>query len=183
MPKNKVREFLHSARSSLTEVQAEQSGRQICAYLKAYLQQNHWLIFASIENEISTKPIFEFLKLHQRLVFFPAVSADSMKFYEVQDWKELKVTGKIPEPSKKSHGFQDPEGIVLVPGLGFHRSGHRIGYGKGFYDRFLAAHPNLFRLGIGYASQVISDLWPVDPHDEVLDAILTPSGLWGSKRL
>ena len=64
---------------------------------------------------------------------------------------------------------------MLVPGLAFARDGRRLGRGKGFYDRFLAAlRPDCFKCGIGLDFQVVDDL-PTEPHDVLLDAVVTPA--------
>ncbi len=63
--------------------------------------------------------------------------------------------------------------FVLVPGVGFSRDGHRLGRGKGHYDRFLALVPG-WKCGVAFDEQVVDTL-PFEPHDIRLDCILTPS--------
>lgn len=62
--------------------------------------------------------------------------------------------------------------VILVPGLAFDAQGHRIGYGRAFYDRLLPTLPNAFRVGVGYDFQLVVEL-PVDPHDVPLHCIVT----------
>ncbi len=75
-------------------------------------------------------------------------------------------------------GTQCPEGpagtpaLIFVPLLAFDRAGHRLGYGGGYYDRTLAAHPGVPALGFGYAAQEVPAV-PAEPHDRKLDAIYT----------
>jgi 5-formyltetrahydrofolate cyclo-ligase len=64
--------------------------------------------------------------------------------------------------------------LLLVPLLAFDASGHRLGYGGGFYDRTLALL-NVPAIGIAYAGQEISSI-PFEPHDRTLDMILTEQG-------
>jgi 5-formyltetrahydrofolate cyclo-ligase len=66
--------------------------------------------------------------------------------------------------------------LVVVPGLAFDRSGNRLGHGAGYYDRFLMRAGSVYRLGLAYAFQVVSEL-PAEPHDQPLNGILTPDGL------
>ncbi len=62
--------------------------------------------------------------------------------------------------------------VWIVPGLAFTRDGRRLGYGGGWYDRFLAAAPkNAVKLGVAYSFQIVEDL-PVEPHDVPLTAIV-----------
>ena len=72
-----------------------------------------------------------------------------------------------------------PEGvpdIMLVPLLAFDRSGHRLGYGGGYYDRTIAGLPHARTIGCAYAAQEV-DAVPVGVHDKVLDAIVTECGV------
>ena len=68
--------------------------------------------------------------------------------------------------------------IVFVPVLGFTADGHRLGQGAGHYDRWLAAHPGVRAIGLAWDCQLVDDL-PTEPHDHPLEAIVTPSGLYG----
>ena len=66
--------------------------------------------------------------------------------------------------------------FLLVPLLAFDRSGHRLGYGGGYYDRTLSALPDAFALGCAYAAQEVDEL-PVAPYDVRLDAVATERGV------
>lgn len=79
-------------------------------------------------------------------------------------------------------GTSHPDGpavtpdFFLTPLLAFDRRGNRLGYGGGFYDRALAAHPGAYRLGCAYAAQEVP-IVPTGPHDQPLHAIATETGL------
>jgi 5-formyltetrahydrofolate cyclo-ligase len=68
--------------------------------------------------------------------------------------------------------------VVFVPLLGFTRDGHRIGQGGGHYDRWLAAHPEVIALGLGWDCQLLDTL-PLEVHDHPLRAIITPTRIYG----
>jgi 5-formyltetrahydrofolate cyclo-ligase len=59
-----------------------------------------------------------------------------------------------------------------VPGLGFTRTGARIGYGAGYYDRWLAAHPRTTRIGVAFECQLVAVL-PQEPHDIRMHHVVT----------
>ncbi len=62
-----------------------------------------------------------------------------------------------------------------MPGVAFDRSGHRLGYGGGFYDRFLARLPaRALRIGVAFDQQVLDEL-PAEEHDQPVDLVVTPS--------
>jgi len=109
-------------------------------------------------------------------VAFPRVTAKAqpLEFHHVPD-------GAVMAPG--SFGIHEPldswpravPGLLLVPLLAFDASGHRLGYGGGFYDRTLA-QLQVPAIGIAYAGQEVASL-PRGPHDRTLDMVLTEQGL------
>lgn len=84
----------------------------------------------------------------------------------------------IPEP-KDAHIIHAQEvDVVLIPLLAFDKAGHRVGYGKGFYDRFLAdCRPDVLKIGLSLEPPVESIADP-NPFDVPLDAVVMPEGVW-----
>ena len=68
-----------------------------------------------------------------------------------------------------------------MPLLAFDATGHRLGYGGGYYDRTLAAHPGVPAIGIAYAAQRVAHV-PAGPHDQPLQAIFSENGLEVDRR-
>jgi len=64
---------------------------------------------------------------------------------------------------------------IVVPGVAFDRRGHRLGYGRGYYDRALSARPEALRIGFCHSFQLVEKL-DERPHDEPVDFIVTPDG-------
>ena len=77
----------------------------------------------------------------------------------------------IPEPTTHEHLDETPD-VTLVPGLAFTRTGHRLGQGGGFYDRYLAQHPATYKIGLCFNEQLAESL-PSDEHDIVMDEVVT----------
>jgi 5-formyltetrahydrofolate cyclo-ligase len=68
--------------------------------------------------------------------------------------------------------------VVLVPCVGFTKSGHRLGYGGGYFDRWLAAHPHVTSIGVAWAATEISDAeFNAQPHDQTLTLVVTENGI------
>ncbi len=68
--------------------------------------------------------------------------------------------------------------VVLVPCVGFTPSGHRLGYGGGYFDRWLAANPHVTSIGVAWASTEISEAeFAAQPHDQALTLMLTENGI------
>ncbi len=106
------------------------------------------------------------------------------------DWSpgtslQRSVRAPVDEPVGPRQAFEDVPGVelILVPALGVDRSGHRVGQGGGYYDRFLAQHPQgepgaVARLGFVYRSEVLTaGAVPAEPHDQALDGAFTPDEL------
>ncbi len=140
------------------------------------------LAFVNYGSEISTEEIIlEALKKGKK-VFVPKVEASGdnvqnignsiMNFYQISSLEELAIGYKgIREPVGDTECFeyacyQDRRLLFLMPGVAFDVFGNRMGYGKGFYDRFLTDKELLqtYSIGIGYACQRVEEV-PVDEYD------------------
>jgi 5-formyltetrahydrofolate cyclo-ligase len=79
----------------------------------------------------------------------------------------------ILEPCDPVHGIAlDEIDVLIVPGVGFDRAGHRLGQGGGYYDVLLSSKPGLVVVGLAFSIQVV-DVIPVEPHDVTVDIIVT----------
>jgi len=120
-------------------------------------QHKSVFIYESFGSEADTKDIIERLVIKGYRVFVPKVNADfSMRAVD-------KVTGEFAEFA--------PE-ITVVPLLGFNQTLHRIGYGKGCYDKYFAQSPNTVKIGLSFNEQFCGFL--PDSHDVPLDYCVTP---------
>lgn len=128
-----------------------------------------------IDPEVATRPILERAWAGGKRVACPKVvwRPRGLASFAVGGLDEL-VEGRRglfePDPDRAEpvdEGFD----LVLVPGLAFDRRGGRIGYGAGFYDRFLAGSEAL-KVALAYSLQVVDSV-PVEPHDVPVDRILT----------
>ena len=118
-----------------------------------------------------------------RPLFFPKVDPETnnLDFFAVSKLADLHSGAYgILEPTESATTKIDPSEIdlICVPGLGFDRQGHRLGRGKGYYDRYLARLPiRTFKLGIFFSLQEVSQL-PVCDYDVSLNGILTEQELF-----
>ena len=105
-------------------------------------------------------------------VAVPKVFGDEMVFIYLDDLSRIeKGYCGIPEPIENGPVADDPTALVLMPGLAFDPQGHRIGYGGGFYDKFLAAEPNHPTLALCYDFQMIDHL-DTEEFDVPVDCVL-----------
>ena len=105
-------------------------------------------------------------------VAVPKVYGDEMKFLYLDDLTKVsKGYAGIPEPIDDGPVADDETALVLMPGLAFDASGRRLGYGGGFYDKFLAAEPNHPTLALCYEFQLLPEL-DTEEHDIPVDTVL-----------
>lgn len=140
------------------------------------------LLYAPIKSEIDVMPIFDIAKNKGKRVAFPKCNLEdrTMKFHFVDSLDELEVCAYgIREPKEEAPVY-DPEtenGSVLcfVPGLAFDVYGYRLGYGKGYYDKFM----NKFTgstIGLAFTHQIMPSL-PKGKFDKHCDIMITEKGI------
>lgn len=132
--------------------------------------------YVDIGREVGTrKVIWEAWKLGKQ-VFVPKVKGRQMRFYELTDMGKLSPGAwGIPEPEEGKEGNGE-EGLIVVPGVAFDQRLNRLGYGGGFYDRFLLAHPGLLSVGLAFELQVLDRL-PAEPFDQPVKILATEKGV------
>ena len=123
-------------------------------------------------QEVRTVPVLQRALEDGKTVAVPKVIDDKMIFVIMDDLSKVeKGYAGIPEPIANGPEADDPNALVLMPGLAFDPQGHRIGYGGGFYDRFLEKEPNHPTVALCYAFQVFPEL-ETQEHDIPVDLVL-----------
>ncbi|MBJ6117426.1 5-formyltetrahydrofolate cyclo-ligase [Pontibacter sp. BT310] len=134
-------------------------------------------------NEVNTWPIIERLRLKhpQVRVAVPVTDVEQNILTHHHLTNEAILVENpwgIPEPQNAQHILAPEVDLVLIPLLAFDRVGHRVGYGKGFYDRFLAdCRPDVLKVGLSLEPPVLTIADP-NPFDVPLDAVIMPDGVW-----
>ena len=142
---------------------------------KSYIDAEYVLVYYPIKNEPDILRIAEDALKKGKKVAFPRSNTKefTLDFGVIDSLDEL-VCGaySIPEPSSLSVSYVDNDKtLCIVPGLAFDRNGKRIGYGKGYYDRFLKDFGGV-SVGLCY-SQFLVDSLPVDDYDISVDIIIS----------
>ena len=130
--------------------------------------------YAAINGEADPFPLMATLNAQGHALCLPRIEARTLVF---RSWKpgDKLVPGpmNIPEPDAKAKERR-PD-LLLVPLLAFDRDGYRLGYGGGYYDRYLSEHRRkrtIKAIGIAYEGQAVDEL-PRESFDEPLDAVVT----------
>ena len=123
-------------------------------------------------QEVRTVPMLEQALRDGKKEAVPKCYGDEMKFIYLDDLtKVAKGYAGIPEPIADEPVAHDETALVLMPGLAFDPQGHRIGYGGGFYDKFLSREPNHPTLALCYDFQMLPHL-DTEEHDIPVDTVL-----------
>jgi 5-formyltetrahydrofolate cyclo-ligase len=105
-------------------------------------------------------------------ILFPRVEGDNLSFRIIKDYDDLeKGKFNIMEP-RDNCSHADKIDVILIPAVGISRSGYRLGYGHGYYDRFLAKNPHILSIAITFEKQVVKHI-PFDHNDVRVDWIVT----------
>ncbi|MDN7240473.1 5-formyltetrahydrofolate cyclo-ligase [Planococcus sp. N028] len=129
--------------------------------------------------EVDTIPLIEFCWENGKQVAVPKCnpSTYTMDFYVIENFNQLEtVYMKLKEPivTETIHASPEQIDLMIVPGVVFSRSGYRIGFGGGYYDRYLTSFPGVTR-SLAFDLQ-IADSVPIEVHDIPVAGIHTESG-------
>lgn len=125
-------------------------------------------------SEVRTDLIIEHARALGKKIGLPSVEGDNLTFYELSFGKYL-VKGRFGIMEPLPFGPVDRIDLLVVPGIAFDKKGYRLGYGKGYYDKFLAKK-KVALIGLGYSFQLLESL-PKGKYDKRLDAIATEDGV------
>lgn len=126
--------------------------------------------YCSINNEVDLWQVIEHAWAHGKTVAVPKVNNKDMTFYQITSIKDLEAGYyNIPEPQNVPPA--PPGDIIIVPGVAFTPDGDRLGYGGGFYDRFLSKN-KIYSIGVCYDFQQIKTI-PTMEHDQKINEIIS----------
>lgn len=130
-------------------------------------------IYLSFGSEFSTTRMVEMVWDESIPLFCPKVTTVSgvLSHHRLSSWTDLErhKLGMLEPKARVCESDHMVVDLILVPGLGFGRLGQRLGYGGGYYDRFLKSTDAL-KVGLGYGCQLVEDC-PVEEHDIFMDEV------------
>jgi 5-formyltetrahydrofolate cyclo-ligase len=180
LQKAELRRALLSRREGVTAAALQQQSLKVCKALATWVCQRpitSICLYAAYRGEIDVFPLVKLLPQHQFAL--PVTVGKSMSFYEWREGETLRQ-GRfgILEPGDtagRAPVVIGAQTAVLVPCLAVDYSGARLGYGGGFFDRFLTAYSPL-AVGI-VADDFLLPSLPVETHDRRLDWVVTQAGV------
>ena len=178
--KKQMRSVVLARRDAMTPSAKAAASREIvdrlCA-LTSYQSASVVLTYMGFGSEIETQPLLERALADGKMVVLPRVdktsqalvlhSVDGMAALHSSKWGILEPAYSAPIVAIEEVSF------VLLPGVAFDRTGNRLGYGRGYYDKLLMrADPTLVRVAAGFSCQIV-DKVPVGPFDQKIDTLIT----------
>jgi 5-formyltetrahydrofolate cyclo-ligase len=175
MNKQELRRSIREKKRAMTpEEIASRSAKLAQLFLASDAYRNAKTIYGYLpyNQEVRTVPMLEQALKDGKKVAVPKCYGDEMRFIYMDDLSKVeKGYANIPEPIADDPVADDETALVLMPGLAFDPQGHRIGYGGGFYDKFLAAEPNHPTLALCYDFQMFPIL-ETEEFDIPVDCVL-----------
>ena len=163
MNKKEMRAIIRAKKRAMTESQIVSASARLGEQLRSCeLYKNAKTIYGYLpyNQEVRTVPMLEQAIRDGKRVAVPKCYDRDMKFIYISDFEKEVAPGyaNIPEPIADEPVADDKTALVLMPGLAFDPQGHRIGYGGGFYARFLADEPDHPPLALCYGFQMVDHL-------------------------
>ena len=175
MDKAALRKQIREKKRAMTAVEIEEASArlgELFAATEFYRQAKSIYGYLPYNQEVRTVPMLERALRDGKRVAVPKCYGDEMRFIWIDDLTKVeKGYAGIPEPIADGPVADDPQALVLMPGLAFDPEGRRIGYGGGFYDRFLANEPEHPTLALCYAFQMMPKL-ETEEFDIPVDCVL-----------
>lgn len=173
--KHTLRQEVRERCKALTPALRSQKSKIIWEKLKErpeFKSAQKILVYLSKEGEVETHE--EIQKLFEKKdVFAPKIQERVMSIHPIRSWDNLEPgTFKILEPKNCKSIASKELDLVLVPGIAFDKNGHRIGHGKGHYDRLLK-HTSATKIGLAFHEQILDNEVPFEDHDIPMNLIIT----------
>ena len=175
MNKKELRAMIRERKRAMTPEEIESRSAKLTELFlrsEAYKSAKTVYGYLPYNQEVRTVPMLEQALKDGKRVAVPKCYGDEMKFLYMDDLSKVeKGYAGIPEPIADEPIADDRTALVLMPGMAFDPQGHRIGYGGGFYDKFLAQEPGHPTLALCYEFQVFPHL-ETEEFDIPVDCVL-----------
>ena len=179
--KNEIRNRYKELRRGISETEVREMSRLAAqVFLDSDLYKNSRIImlYIPLRNETDTKDIIKKAFEDGKVLVFPITERENGEitpYFAEKDTVFKKGNFSVFEPCDTQMADPEKIDVVIVPGIAFDKSGNRIGFGKGCYDKFLKS-TKAVRIGYCYEAQLCEEI-PADGLDERMDWIITEKGL------
>ena len=176
--KSEIRKSAIQKRLTMSEEEVFEKSRIITKMvlgLQEYHRAATIFCYVDFRKEVQTRKIIEESWQRGKCVAVPRVEGAEMKFYRVREWSDLKAGYMgILEPAETCEEIHAEKGnpLMIMPGVAFDERCSRIGYGGGYYDKYLSKAKEIYKVAVAFEQQVYQEL-PCEAHDLRPDIIVT----------
>ena len=174
--KRELRKRLIARREDTGSAQKLAADRAIVTQLlrhEAVLTAGVAMVYVSLPTEVATHELIDALVSDGRIVLVPKIiDRTEMRAVRFPGWENMQAGSLGILAPREINAWPGTIDVAVVPGLGFTVAGQRLGFGAGYYDRWLTSYPALTKIGIAYRWQILPRL-PVEPHDVAMDHVIT----------
>lgn len=175
MTKKEIRQQVRTRKKTVTPAQVEAASARLAQQLYTlpeYRNAKSVYGYLSFNQEVRTLPILQQAMADGKRVAVPKVYGKTMRFLWLDDLTAVAPGCMgIPEPVADGPEADDAAALVLMPGVAFDEAGHRVGYGGGYYDRFLASQPDHPTVALCFDFQMFPEL-PTEDYDIPVGRVL-----------
>ena len=171
--KQELRQAIRRQKQMFSGDDASETLRQLRQHPRL-INADTLLLYSALQDEVPTQSLLDELVAQGKTVLLPRVVSDTdMELRQYTGLQDLQVGAfGILEPTGKLFTDYEKIDVAVVPGMAFDKKGHRLGRGKGYYDRFLRLLPKTYKIGICFSWQLVDNV-PTDEHDILMDHILS----------
>lgn len=181
--KDNIREKVKTERRNQA---VEERDRKSTEIVKRLIDSDVWknagavMLYSALRDEVQTRDLIKLGQEQGKRMVLPSVEGDGhrMRIYEVKNTEEELEKGPFnimqPRDDRKNRFYKSDLELILLPGVAFDRQGKRIGFGRGYYDKFLSEleERDIKKVGLAFGFQVVEEI-PFDYHDVPVDYIVT----------
>lgn len=176
MTKKEIRNQILGIRKGLQQDEVINVSKAICSRItkQGYLNDiSDICLYMPIKNEIDLADLVSICREQQINIWLPRIINHTMDFYKYDETTKL-IEGAyhILEPDNEDVLSPNEHTLIIVPGSVFSFNGDRIGYGGGYYDRYMVQYPICTYLAVCYDFQILPEI-PCEEHDQKPDIILS----------
>lgn len=139
------------------------------------MKANRILAFYPLADEVDITGIYETLWKQGKKLFLPRTMGDDLKICAFTSEEDM-VVGMYGIKEPKGESLEEETintiDLALVPGMAFDGNMHRLGRGKGYYDKFLNKYHDIYKIGVAYPFQIVDEV-PSEKHDILMDEVIS----------
>ncbi|KIR01874.1 5-formyltetrahydrofolate cyclo-ligase [Lachnospiraceae bacterium TWA4] len=179
--KKEIRKTVQSRRDAATDEQVVQMSEKVADFIESipqYKEADCVYAYIDFNHEVKTDVIVKRAWASGKRVAVPKVVGKDLIWYYIEKDEDLEPGYMgIPEPKTTLKEAHETDAFFIMPGVAFDRGHHRVGYGGGYYDRYLEKPNTHYKAAIAFEFQIF-DAVPFEAHDILPDAIVSEKAIY-----